>query len=104
MPDRGLTVRTRSVSSLPTSAGEMKVSLSSAKSSSKSLNPYTKFILKAAAYGPLFTKNAGYSRLSPIYMVPKLRLERWPPPSSKTMARCYSTQVAVTVRALGRCS
>jgi hypothetical protein len=58
--------------------------------------------LKEAGIGPLLTKKAGYSLRSPIYNVPKFKELFYPPPSSKTIERCYSTLVPVISIALGR--
>jgi hypothetical protein len=79
----------------------MKLSAVSGYSSSKLQRPVRNLRLKLAGYGPLFTRKAGYSLLSPMYKVPKLREDFWPPPSSKTMDRCYSTLVADTSMVLG---
>jgi hypothetical protein len=51
----------------------MKLSAVSGYSSSKLQSPVRNLRLKLAGYGPLFTRKAGYSLLSPMYKVPKLR-------------------------------
>jgi hypothetical protein len=40
---------------------------------------------KLTGVGPLLTMKAGYSLLSPINKVPKLRVDYEPPPSSNTI-------------------